>query len=151
MTEWDPKWGPPPPPPDAGTRALAEVRSGAPARPAEVSLVVLVTIVSGLASLYLFAQRSSWNTACWVVLEGPLLYFLWTGRNWARVLATVLSMLSVAAIAFVLAVVPAQIWEQLGGFVRVKLIIDAALAAASIAGLNTRAAREFFVASSLRR
>lgn len=156
MADWDPKWGPPPPPPsDASARALAEAKGRMPERPPIVTVIVVTSILSVLVSLYLSAARSSCVTACVIGLEAPLLYFLWVGRNWARMLYTGLSILGVAAIALLFVSLPAPIASQIGsqitGPARIKLFADVGLSLIAIVGLNTRDARAFFVESSVRR
>ncbi|MBZ0121905.1 MAG: hypothetical protein K8H88_33235 [Sandaracinaceae bacterium] len=82
------------------------------------------------------------------VLEGPLLYFLWAGRTWARMLAIALSVLSL--VGFGVLALPPSLASQIAWPLRIKVLVDAMLGVVTPVGLNTRSVRGFFVESSVK-
>lgn len=138
--DWDPKWGPPPPPSE--TSAVDAVRGEQPGRPVALEVLVLASLGSLIWNLVIAYGRVGICAAIGLALELVLLYFLWAGRNWARVIMLFFSALSL--LGFGVFLLPPQIARHVDLTLRVKVLFDAAIGVASLYVLNTRAARAFF-------
>jgi hypothetical protein len=139
--DWDPKWGPPPPP-QSETTAVDALREEQLGRPASLEVLVLASLGSLIWTLVMVYERAGLCSAIGLGLDLALLYFLWAGRNWARVLVQLFS--AFALLGFAVFLLPEELARHIDLTLRVKILFDAAIGLASLFVLNTRAVRAFF-------
>ncbi len=145
--DWDPKWGPPPPPPVAPNVAdQVRQRRG---RPPALEVLVLASLASLLWSLVLAYGRLGICASVGLSLDLVLIYFLWEGRNWARVIAQLFSVISLAGFGVFL--LPPELARHVDLVLRIKVLFDAAIGLASLLVLNLSDVREYFLGPPITR
>jgi hypothetical protein len=140
--DWDSKWGPPPPPASTAGDAVDALREEQPGRPGSLEVLVLASLGSMIWSLVIMYERIGICVAIALALDFALLYFLWAGRNWARVLVQLFSAFSL--LGFAVFLLPEGLARHIDLTLRVKALFDAAIGLVSLFVLNTRAVRAFF-------
>lgn len=112
-------------------------------RPIGVTIVAIITWINGLLSLVpgIIALFSGANTTLtWITIALGVLTIaigsaLLSGRNWARILVTVLFVLSLATAVYLGITVPAQLWQA---------VVSGLLAVIGLAFLWSKKANAFF-------
>lgn len=152
VSEWDPKWGPPPPPAEKGSfhvPAGLDVDRSAPSgagrgsgRPPLVDAFALGMIASTLAGVATAPAKTQLAFGCTVVFSLGVIYFFWVGRNWARILVLLGSALSALGILVLFA--PVEITHQIPIAQRVSLVANALFGVVMLVGLTRPSVRRYF-------
>lgn len=145
--DWDPKWGPPPPP--ASTAHVVDQARQGRGRPAALQVLVLASVVSVVWSLVMAYGRMGVCATMTLSTDLVLIYFLWSGRNWARVIVQLFSVLSLAG--FGVFFLPPELARRVDLMLRMQVLFDAAIGLASLFVLNLRDVRELFLGPPITR